>query len=262
MFSTEIRLDLKNRIQKAIPLLPYVLLLLLLTKHAANSPNDQSRLATMESLVEQGTFAIDDSTFKDTVDKIFVNGHFYSGKPPVLSFLGAGFYFILHHVFRLSISDSLTYYSLTLLLVGVPSILMLVFFSKSLAFTRLDPKDRWIITYALGGGTLILSYSVVLNNHTVAASLLCLAFYCWLRIKQLPYNQSKFLFGAGIFKRVSRCHRYGGVAFCGVILHPFGFADEVCRLGVHFGGACSLCPARGTECGDCRRYLPRRFVSQ
>ena len=203
MFSTNIRLDLKNRIQKAIPLLPYVLLLLLLTKHAANSPNDQSRLATMESLVEQGTFAIDDSTFKDTVDKIFVNGHFYSGKPPVLSFLGAGFYFILHHVFRLSISDSLTYYSLTLLLVGVPSILMLVFFSKSLAFTRLDPKDHWIITYALGGGTLILSYSVVLNNHTVAASLLCLAFYCWLRIKQLPYNQSKFLFGAGFLSALA-----------------------------------------------------------
>ena len=203
MFSTEIRLDLKNRIQKAIPLLPYVLLLLLLTKHAANSPNDQSRLATMESLVEQGTFAIDDSTFKDTVDKIFVNGHFYSGKPPVLSFLGAGCYFILHHAFRLSISDSLTYYSLTLLLVGVPSILMLVFFSKSLAFTRLDAKDYWIITYALGGGTLILSYSVVLNNHTVAASLLYLAFYCWLRIKQLSYNQSKFLFGAGVLSALA-----------------------------------------------------------
>ena len=203
MFSRETGLDLKNRIQKAIPLLPYVLLLLLLTKHAANSPNDQSRLATMESLVELGTFAIDDSTFKDTVDKIFVNGHFYSGKPPVLSFLGAGFYFILHHVFRLSISDALTYYCLTLLLVGVPSILMLVFFSKSLAFTRLDPENHWIVTYALGGGTLILSYSVVLNNHTVAASLLYLAFYCWLRIKQLSYNRSKFLFGAGFLSALA-----------------------------------------------------------
>ena len=77
--------------------------------------NDGSRLAAVESLAERGTFAIDDSVFVrvpsadsgrplpyptdkpglmlfGTLDKLFIDGHFYSDKSPVPTVLMAGLY--------------------------------------------------------------------------------------------------------------------------------------------------------------------------
>ena len=47
----------------------------------------------MESLVNRGTWIIDDSPWTDlTQDKVLLNDHYYSGKMPLLSWLGAGIY--------------------------------------------------------------------------------------------------------------------------------------------------------------------------
>lgn len=68
--------------------------------------NDGSRLATVESLVDRHTFAIDDSIFVlgtgapegegavryPTKDRILVDGRFYSDKPPVPALFMAGLY--------------------------------------------------------------------------------------------------------------------------------------------------------------------------
>jgi hypothetical protein len=74
--------------------------------------NDGSRLAAVESLVERGTLAIDDSVFvrpqdapddhppyrddalrqHGTQDKLFIRGHYHSDKPPVVSFVLAAAY--------------------------------------------------------------------------------------------------------------------------------------------------------------------------
>src|SRR5437868_13147617 len=71
--------------------------------------NDGSRLATVESLVDRGTFAIDDSIFvriptnrapyesvqlreTGTLDKLLIGGHFYSDKSPVPAVLLAAAY--------------------------------------------------------------------------------------------------------------------------------------------------------------------------
>ena len=85
-------------------------------KHYAGSWNDGSRLAAVESLLDRGTLAIDDSVFcktpqhlldsghlpyspdradlleYGTYDKLFVRGHFHSDKPAVVSILMAGIY--------------------------------------------------------------------------------------------------------------------------------------------------------------------------
>jgi hypothetical protein len=82
----------------------------------AGSWNDGCRLAAVESLVDRGTLAIDDSVFckcpqhlidaghtpypadppgllaVGTLDKLYVRGHFYSDKPAVVSVLMAGLY--------------------------------------------------------------------------------------------------------------------------------------------------------------------------
>src|SRR5438034_1337598 len=57
---------------------------------------DMDRYAFMESMVERGTFTVDDSPMQ-SVDRIRFRGHFYSGKPPVLNFIGAGVYWALYH---------------------------------------------------------------------------------------------------------------------------------------------------------------------
>ena len=51
--------------------------------------NDESRMATIQSLVESKTLVIDHSDFAATGDKVFVAGHFYSDKPPLPAILGA-----------------------------------------------------------------------------------------------------------------------------------------------------------------------------
>lgn len=87
-------------------------------KPFAASWNDGSRLASVESLVERNTFCIDDSLFlqpseehfaqgtppydpdesllrKGTQDKLFIGGHWYSDKPPLVSLPLAGAYRVL-----------------------------------------------------------------------------------------------------------------------------------------------------------------------
>lgn len=81
----------------------------------ATSWNDGSRFASVESLVERDTFCIDDSIFlkptpelsargtppydldnpllrQGTWDRLFINGHWYSDKPPLVSVPLAGIY--------------------------------------------------------------------------------------------------------------------------------------------------------------------------
>ena len=90
------------------------LVVLLAARPYADGFNDGSRLATVESLGERGTFCIDDSLFVrpslhperpnpynpriegvrvvGTLDKVRIGGRFYSDKPPVPALLLGGVY--------------------------------------------------------------------------------------------------------------------------------------------------------------------------
>lgn len=57
----------------------------------AYSANDLSRLAAITARVERGTWAINGTAF-GTVDQIKVGDNFYSDKPPLMAWLGAGVY--------------------------------------------------------------------------------------------------------------------------------------------------------------------------
>ena len=57
------------------------------------SANDRSRWCTVWSLVERGTFRIDEIRQQpgwDSIDIIHDDGHFYSTKPPLLTVIVAG----------------------------------------------------------------------------------------------------------------------------------------------------------------------------
>jgi predicted nucleic-acid-binding protein len=74
----------------------FMLIWTLLTKVHTHSWQEESRMATVQTLVEQGTFIIDHTEFNRTGDKVFLNEHFYSDKTPLLSVAAAGAYSILH----------------------------------------------------------------------------------------------------------------------------------------------------------------------
>jgi hypothetical protein len=165
----------------------FLLIIALFTKTGISSASDASRMATIESLVDYHSFIIDQSTFISTKDKYFYNGHFYSDKPPILSLYGSLFYFLLKHLFNLSLkkgemSSELIYYLLTLLVVGISSCFGLFFLSKALKVLHIDEGWSNVVLLVTGLGTLILPYSTVFNNHTVSGSLLIISFYNLLKL--------------------------------------------------------------------------------
>lgn len=140
--------------------------------------NDGSRLATIESLATRGTFEISDSMFIETCDKVRIpphgeGGRYFSDKPPFLSILGAAIYKVLRAGgVDLRTDLRFVYRVLTLLLVVFPALGILYF--MSLYFTaRAVPLEHrlWIYLLAIFG-TLVLPYSLVINNHVPAAALL------------------------------------------------------------------------------------------
>ena len=76
-------------------------------------------MATIESIVEEHSFIIDNSLFQ-TDDKYFYQSNFYSTRPPNSAIYGSFFGFFLKDL-GISFSNhyNLTYYLLTLLVVGV-----------------------------------------------------------------------------------------------------------------------------------------------
>jgi hypothetical protein len=224
----------------------FFLLFFGLTIHShANSWNDLSRLATVEALVHHKTWAIEDTALGNlTGDRIYLvadattpsqdgavadtsdNGHFYSDKPPVLSFLTAGVYRVLHAGLGISLLPKTcdpemstcycfallcpyppdwAYYLLTLIMVSAPSALMLALFYRSRVIhtPMMTPqRSALVLTLLLGLGTLVLPYSLVFNNHVPAAACLMVGFYAWLQLRfpesQTPHRIAQYkLFWAG-----------------------------------------------------------------
>jgi hypothetical protein len=196
------------------------------THSHVGSFNDRSRMAAVESLVHRGTWIIDESPFARTVDRIYVDGHFYSDKPPVLTFIASGVYAVLHKGFHLTLDASWcdldespchcrafcsgrsdenpdwAYYLLTLALVGLPSALMLALFYHITGLFGFDNPAALLLTATLGLATQVFPYSTVFNSHIPAAACLLASFYALLKVRlleaQAGHNTRRWLFVAGL----------------------------------------------------------------
>jgi hypothetical protein len=166
------------------------ILALLSAKPYAGGWNDGSRLATVESLVDRHTLAIDDSTFvkvpgpgKDSVnpygpstepsaqtgtkDKLLIGGHFYSDKSPVPAILLGGWYQFFQWTIGLVARQNPGRYCYLLTLC-----------SSGLAYVAAVWSVFWLsrraglsaglclsIAASFGLGTLALTYAQYVNNH-------------------------------------------------------------------------------------------------
>ena len=139
------------------------------------SGNETSRFATVQAVAEQNTFAIENTVFA-TVDKVkkkFGNGgHTYSDKPPFLAFaVGValkpvrsltGWNFREHRKTLVYLVD--------LVFGGVVDILLFRWlFNLFRRVRRGSLEAKFLLALGSVSGSWLLSYSVVMNNHTPAA---------------------------------------------------------------------------------------------
>jgi hypothetical protein len=179
-----------------------LIFLAVVTTHSTpGSWNAASRIATVQSLVESHSFAIDNTPFIGTGDKVIIGGRFYSDKPPISSVLGAAVYWPLYHVgIRLHLGSSIPYYLVTLLTDRLFWLLGTVAFFLLLGYTGLDAEKRSLASLALGLGSLYFSWSTTFNSHALAASL--------LSIGLSTYDQAAPLLGSPFYCSVAALCSY------------------------------------------------------
>jgi hypothetical protein len=227
----------------ALALFLFAIFLVLFTEPYFNTFNVVSRYLTIESIVEDGDFIVDDKRIA-TSDMIYREGHYYSSKPPVFSIMASSVYYITHNFFNQDFQEindrssgeekMLFYYSIyptiyitSLIFVGFTFWLMLLYFYKAMQLFSVKKKYYLPLILGLGLGTLFFSYSITFNNHTIGGSLLFIAFYYLLLIKKANYRPeklNKYLSLAGLFASLSAVIDLpAGLAFYGLFFLYFFF---------------------------------------
>lgn len=161
-----------------------------------------SRLATVESLVSGNGFAIDNSLFIDTVDKVWLEGRFISTKPPVLSVLAAGLVKFLElflpwdfrQAFILFGLHNVYYVAILFVFVVLPWLLSIYLADKLLKYYKV--KHSYLALFVLAGVSLWTAYLGRFTNHIMAAALLFASLYFYL-LRQKGGN--KYLLWSGFF---------------------------------------------------------------
>ncbi len=160
------------------------------------SANDRSRWAATRALVEKGTFAIDEIVAEpgwDTIDAVAHDDgtgriRLYSSKPPLLSVILAGPYWVLHRLTGHTLGDHP--FELGRALLVVASLLPFGLFLAA-AFRLVDSTGATDWARLWGAalacfGTLLTTFSVSLTNHLPAAACTAWSAWCLLRILSGP----------------------------------------------------------------------------
>ncbi len=148
--------------------------------------NPGSRFATVEALVNYGTFKIDDTRYKGrwAVDKVKIGEHYYSSKPPMLPTLTAGVYWLYRVATGNDIVDNEknVVWFCNLIMGAVPFAFLLIYFYKLLLLFRLSESAVIAGLGVLGFGFFGIGYATELNNHTPAAAAAMIGVYYAFRI--------------------------------------------------------------------------------
>lgn len=147
-----------------------------------------SRLATVYSLVKYGTWYIDRPQDEDpilfeqrTIDKVYVNDHIISSKPPVLPLFMAAECVLMNKILGWDLDvkaeANRMVRVINMTLVGFAYVVTLGFFLKTTRLFIPDPLTRGALLLSLAFGTQLWGYSTHMNNHVPAAALIMVATY-------------------------------------------------------------------------------------
>lgn len=147
-----------------------------------------SRLATVYSLIHQGTWYIDEpvdapaNPFESlSIDKVELNGRRLSTKPPILPLAMAAEYVGLRRLggLDLAVRDDwkLIVQMMIAALVAIPYFIGVVFFALLLDLLIENPWRRLLPLGALAFGTQLPGFATEINNHSPAIAALIAALY-------------------------------------------------------------------------------------
>jgi hypothetical protein len=141
--------------------------------------NTGSRYATIESLVDYGTYNIDASRYVFTPDKVRARDHFVSSKPPLLPTYGAGVYWLIKKLTPYTILDNegIVVFTVGLFTGWLGHLVFLVYFYR-LTTLLLEKQLSIIVTMAAACfAWLGVAYGTAINNHGPGAALGVMGFY-------------------------------------------------------------------------------------
>lgn len=175
------------------------------------SANDRSRWLTIRSLVEEGTYEVDNFFRQprwDSIDMVSHQGrdgkqHYYSSKPPLLATLLAGKYWVIHKLTGWNLGDNpYEVGRLMLLLTNIPA--MLIFFLAIAALAEQLGTTDWgriFVVAAATQGTLLTTFANTLNNHIIGTASAAAALYFYVQIarsdKRRPWQFASCGLAAG-----------------------------------------------------------------
>ncbi|MBN2023900.1 MAG: hypothetical protein JW809_14045 [Pirellulales bacterium] len=157
------------------------------------SANDRSRLCAVRALVEpemrvpDAPYAIDRVIQEpgwDTIDMVKHDGHVYSSKPPLLSTLLAGEYWVIHRLTGATLGTHPYEIGRFLLVTAnvVPLALMMCLVAAMAEWLGTTDWGRLFVVGAAAFGTFLTTFAIVLNNHTLGAAGAMVALWAGARI--------------------------------------------------------------------------------
>jgi hypothetical protein len=156
-----------------------------LQEGSLENANTGSRYATIESLVDYGTFHIDRSRYVRTIDKYKVDGHFISSKPPTLSTIGAGIYWVYQRLTGKTIAryEGDVVRTVSFFTGGVGHIVFLIYFYR---LCRLLFRRQLAVIGCMAGACfayLGVGYATHINELSTAGALGIVGLYYAVRIR-------------------------------------------------------------------------------
>ncbi|MBI3863598.1 MAG: hypothetical protein HY290_17040 [Planctomycetia bacterium] len=209
-------------------------------KHPIHTPlfsaNDTSRWCTVWSLVERGTYQIDEIAERPgwrTIDMGRHEGHFYSSKPPFLSTIVAGLYWCLKHAFGMDLLTRTheTVQVILLLINWAPWIAALVLLAAIGERYAQSDWSKLFLVVTVASGTFLTTFLTTLNNHSIAAVSVVFALYPTLRIVVDGRSEGRFFALAGFWGAFAACNELPaalfGLALCAMLART-GFRQTIC----------------------------------
>ena len=163
---------------------------------------EQMIAATVQSLVEQHSLAVEKSVFGNNPVAIENEGHHYSPYPPMMAVLLAPIYWLLHKQ-GLDYSQNLIFVQYLLILAGValPTAMCVAMTYRLGRMFELRRPLRVGLGLATALASGLVTYGVVMNRHAPAAALLLAAVTCisHLIVAEHPYRDLPMVSLAGLF---------------------------------------------------------------
>ena len=234
--------------------------------HGAGNPilgdSANSRLATVWSLVHEGTWRLDSpgaprNPFAgDTVDVVEIDGARYSTKPPLLPLAMSAEYAVLYHLAGWSLEAEGprrdVVFLMVLTLIVLPHAVGLFCFLRLLRLLGIAGPPRFFLLFALAFATQLPGFSTNINNHAPGAALCVAALYLAVGLdsgKHAPKAWRFFLFGvlaSAVFAVDPPMTIYPALAGLGLLYRfprsalLWGGLGAAPLLLLHFGVMCAV----------------------